>query len=396
MQQTWVRKAALAATTTVIMAAASAAPVFAGGSHHGEADWSGNDARNWEARHWDGGDWHNTPSISDPLATGLLSPLGLAVDDRGNVFVAQAFAGGISKISRGGAVSDFTSVPGGSTAGLALGRWGSLAFTSVVGNPMEGSAVTSLQKVGPGGGASEKLADLSAYEASANPDQINSYGFQDLDAACAAQLPADIGGVPISGSPFRGPVDSNPYAVADLGRYGWAVADAGGNDIVRVSRSGKVSTLAVLPPIPHKLTAGEASAMGLPSCVAGATFNFDPVPTDVEVGPGGLYVSSLPGGPEDASLGARGNVFRVNPFNGRVKLLATGFAGAVDLAVSPDGDIYVAELFGNKISKVKRGGAAKVVDLPGPAALEWARGKLYATSTTNLGAPVGQVVTIRP
>ncbi len=379
MNETRVKKAALAATATLIMAAVPALPSFAGDSRT------------------DGNHWKNSPSVSRPLATGLLSPLGLAVDDRGNVFVAQSFSGRISKIARGGSVTDFTGIAGGSTAGLALGKRGALAFTSVVGNPMEGLAVTTLQKVGSGGGASEKLADLSAYEASANPDQGNSYGFQDLDPACAAQLPPDVGGGgPIAGSPTPGAVDSNPYAVADLGRYGWAVADAGANAILRVSRWGKVSTIAVLPPISHKVTAAQAAAIGLPACAAGATFNFDPVPTDVEVGPGGLYVSSLPGGPEDASLGARGNVFRVDLRSGKVKLVATGFAGAVDLAVSPDGDIYVAELFANKVSKVKRGGAQKVVDLPGPAALEWARGKLYATTSADIGQPVGQVVTIRP
>ena len=54
-----------------------------------------------------------------------------------------------------------------------------------------------------------------------------------------------------------------------------------------------------------------------PACVVGEEYAFEPVPTDVEFGPDGwLYVSSLPGGPEDASLGARGAVFRVNPWTG--------------------------------------------------------------------------------
>ncbi len=42
--------------------------------------------------------------------------------------------------------------------------------------------------------------------------------------------------------------DSHPYAVASLGDGSWAVADAGGNDILKVDSRGHVSVIAVLPP----------------------------------------------------------------------------------------------------------------------------------------------------
>ena len=57
-------------------------------------------------------------------------------------------------------------------------------------------------------------ADVSAYEAEANPD--------------GAQ------------------VDSNPVGLWS-GRYGWVVADAGGNDVLHVSWWGRTSTLGVFP-----------------------------------------------------------------------------------------------------------------------------------------------------
>jgi len=140
-------------------------------------------------------------------------------------------------------------------------------------------------------------------------------------------------------------------------------------------------------------------AGGVPGCALDKTYNFEPVPTDVEVGPDGmLYVSSLPGGPEDASFGARGAVFRVNPWNGNVKEIASGFLGAVDLAVDDECTIYVAELFGNAITKVGRHGNQKVADVDGPGAVEYANGRLYVTAGNgfpNFGQPLARVVTIR-
>ncbi|MGO1933184.1 MAG: ScyD/ScyE family protein, partial [Cellulosimicrobium funkei] len=108
---------------------------------------------------------------------------------------------------------------------------------------------------------------------------------------------------------------------------------------------------------------------------------FEPVPTDVEVGPRGvLYVTTLPGGPEDASLGARGAVYTVDPWRGAVRRLATGFLGATNLAVSGDGTVYVAELFGGKVSQVGKRGPSTLVEVPLPAGLEWDGKGLLATT----------------
>ena len=118
------------------------------------------------------------------------------------------------------------------------------------------------------------------------------------------------------------------------------------------------------------------------------------MPTDVELGPDGLlYVSLLPGGPEDPSLGARGAVYTVDPSTGAVAFVAGGFLGATNIAVAPDGTVYVAELFGNQISRVVGTGGQPVVELPMPAAIEWADGKLYATVDVFGN---GSVVTITP
>src|SRR5204862_1259416 len=120
----------------------------------------------------------------------------------------------------------------------------------------------------------------------------------------------------------------------------------------------------VARPQKSAITAAAAAANGLPKCTIGKIYAFEPVPTDVEVSPlGYLMVSLLPGGPEDESLGARGAVMRVSPGEGEWSIIGRGFAGATNLAVAPGGRIYVAELFGNRISMLKNHVITPVVDL---------------------------------
>lgn len=191
-------------------------------------------------------------------------------------------------------------------------------------------------------------------------------------------LPPDRGVLP-----YTGIVEAHPYTVTP-GWHGWFVADAASNAILYVDWKGNVKTIAVLPPQePLVVTAEAAAAAELPPCVAGSSFIAEPVPTDVEVGPDGrLFVSTLPGGPEDPSLGARGSVYKVNPWNGAVWPIATGFAGATNLAVTPWGTVYVSELFGDQVSKVVKGAPVPIASLPSPSGLEWAKGKLYVGTDT--------------
>ena len=148
---------------------------------------------------------------------------------------------------------------------------------------------------------------------------------------------------------YTGEVDSHPYAVASLGDGSWAVADAGGNDILRVEPNGNVFTLAVLPNQPFKVTAEFAKENQLPKCTVGVTYRDEAVPTDVEVGPNGsLYVSTLPGG-----VGALGSVYKLSDraYN-TAHLVATGIPSATNLAVDKAGNIYVASLFAGLVFEV--------------------------------------------
>ncbi len=299
----------------------------------------------------------------DPLADGLVGPLSIDVSARGDVLVGQSFAGLVTKVSKKGAVTDLLQEPNASA--VAWGPFGIAMYT--LSNPEEGVAQLKIRFPN---GSTRVLADLRSYEESANPDAGGNYGAQGITDECAAEWPVDE----LGPAQYPGQIDSNPYALA-VAPWGVYVADAGANAILLVDWFGRVSTAAVLPPQPLVIP-DDPTGLGLPACVGGLTYNFEPVPTDIELSHSGAFVSLLPGGPEDPSLGARGSVVKVNLWNGSSRTVADGILGATDLAVTPRGDIYVTELFGGRVVKVTHSGLRTVSELPDPVAVEWNHGRL--------------------
>lgn len=354
-------------------------------------------------------DW----TVSQPLAEGLAGPVGLSVSNNGVLYVGELFSGNLTKIDRAGERTTVVSAPAGpegpsgGIAGVEATRLAQAAYVTSGGT-----------EAGPFGelrgfnyrGETRLLADLAAWEQAEDPDADVRYGFLDLPPTCS--LPGAE--PPFAPEGYAGVVESNPYAVtSDPG--GWVVADAGGNSLISVRRNGEVSTLAVLPRQELEIGAEEHAAINaaisegnegnepgdpdmalLPACVEGSTFAFEPVPTDVEMGPDGmLYVTTLPGGPESPGLGARGKVYSVDRRTGEVAEVASGFFAATNLTVADDGTIYVAELFGGRISRVVDGEPELVVEVPTPGAVDWHRGALYA-SIDLFGEQGGSVVRITP
>jgi sugar lactone lactonase YvrE len=124
-------------------------------------------------------------------------------------------------------------------------------------------------------------------------------------------------------------VDSNAVDVlADRGRL--IVADAGGNSLLKVRRSGSIEALSVFPnrPVPNPLEPGEIPMQA--------------VPTGVVKGPDGdLFMSQLTGFP--FPVGAA-NVYRVDPKTGEAVVFASGFTNIMDLAFDEDGTLWVLEI----------------------------------------------------
>lgn len=303
------------------------------------------------------------------LAGAYRSPLQFAV--RGNrVLVADG-----DQLRQAGKVAPVATGPrGGELAGVAFDASGGYAY----GTSTAGRTDTRLTIVT---GGHTVTADLSGFERAHNPDGRRSYGIDNPSACVRAAFKALDGG-PAS---YRAPVASRPVAVASSGGR-WYVADASGNDVLAVDAKGSVSLVAVLPRQGYTFSARIAQGLGLPSCVNGAHYNAEPQPTDVEVGPdGSLYVTVLPG---LYDLGQGGSVYRIDPRTHLATRIVLGLAGAMNVAVTSAGTVYVAEVVSGRISVVRSGRPVAYLTLPNAVGIESVGTRLYASTLASVSMGV--------
>ncbi|SCF17306.1 hypothetical protein GA0074695_3980 [Micromonospora viridifaciens] len=271
------------------------------------------------------------------VATGLDNPRGLAVTPDGVVLVAEAGRGGQGPCIVGGQDQTFclgatgavtairgrhqerivTGLPSLGTTNqsevlgphdIALTAAGPLVTIGLGTDPARraqlgpaGALIGQAVGIGPAG--ARAFADLAGYEAAHNPD---------------------------GDQPDSGP-DSNPYGLLPY-RDGAVVTDAGGNDLLRLDRHGRISTLAVFPTVPA------------PNPFGGPDLPMQFVPTTVAAGPdGAFYVGQLTGFPFPVG-GAK--VWRVVPGQAPT-VAADGFTTIADIAFDRKGRLLVLEIFAN-------------------------------------------------
>lgn len=324
------------------------------------------------------------------LADGLISPLSLAVDTGGTTYVTQNFVGTLAKVKPGRSTKVLYQSKGGNEVGGVSARNGRVVFTETASDDQ--GPTDSWVKVLTRHGKARTLAHVRAYENRKNPDGTVTYGARGISSSCASQWPVDKAGPAV----YQGLKDSHPYATWQA-RNRIYVADAGMNAIISISPRGRIHTVAVLPAVPVKITAELAAGVGVPSCAIGLTYYGEPVPTDVQrATDGSLYVTTEGGGlGEMMPLGA---LYRIK--GKHIHQVAGGLFAPVGLAIGEHGNVYVSQLFGGEIDKVKRNGTVRTfakVNMPG--ALDWA-GRLYATTDVLVGTdpgskPGGKVVRFR-
>jgi hypothetical protein len=267
-----------------------------------------------------------------PVVEGLDGPRGVAVGPAGRVVFAESdgsFSQVITKGRHTGSVTQLGTVPKQFLApAVDVGGRGQtfvLTMGSPPGAPPSPGAAT-LYRWTPGKGV-RAVADIAAYQQT-DPDPYNL---------------ADP------------PEETNPFGVAALPDGSALVADAAGNDLLRVYPGGRIVTVARLKPrvvrVPEALP-DEIDGQPLPP--AGTRVPSEAVATSVTVGADGYYyVGELRGFPATPGTSqiwriAPGSVNAVcdprAPHTGACRRYADGFTSIVDLGAGRDGSIYVVEL----------------------------------------------------
>jgi hypothetical protein len=324
------------------------------------------------------------PTVT-PVATKLLSPLSVAVAPDGTRYFSDNFAGVLYKQTPGAAPTVVFAGPKKAEVGAVSAVGGQLRFAVSQGDNEKGSVYTL-----DGTGAPVLVGDTGKAEKKQNPDGRYHYGFRNLPGSCHLdpQMPIQTWGLE----------ETHPYASTVINGTTY-VADAGANAVFAFAPDGSVRSFMV-PAAVVKVTKTAAENLELPKCTIGRKFALEAVPTDIEAGPDGkLYVTSLPGGPEDGSFGAAGRVLKIDPTSGKARTVVDGLVSPTGVAVGANGDLYVAQLFPGLISKVAAGShrAKPYAQLPLPADVEVVPGGLVATANALPGKkPKGQVVTITP
>jgi len=353
--------------TTVAAASALVVAGFASAAypHDGRGDGRSHD----RDRHHHHHDYSSGPSDPVVLTNGLNNPRQLDLVDGKVLLIAEAGAGG-------------TTCQGEGEDAMCIGATGSISgvlFPQAGTNREHKQLVTGLiSGAGPDGsfavgsdGVAQRSVHKSIYiqETFAPPDALpagipGEQSGQLLKAhAFGPAVPfADITGFETANDPDGHGFDSDPYAVIAR-RHDLLVADAAGNDILRVDHHGNVSLFAVLPNVVNDLTTAERGP-------AGADF----VPTSLALGPDGdVYVGGLVG-----EVAGAGQVVKLDGRTGAVKQVFEGFTTVTGVAVGPDCSLYVSQLFAPQaapitpdvngvLTKVTRDGVHHDIDVPFPA-----------------------------
>jgi hypothetical protein len=262
---------------------------------------------------------HPYPSQVRTVVGGLDMPRGVEALWPGATLVTQATdtASTVSLVLERGhkpaKVVKLAELAPGLPPAVDVGRHHTVYLLAAGGPPGVGAA---LYKWRPGYAAPKRVADIGAYQAG------------DTD-------PYDLEGIPD---------DTNPYGVAALPNGDVLVADAAGNDLLKVAPNGDISTVARLKP----------RMVQVPGAPAGTMAPSEAVATSVTVGRDGYwYVGELRGGPPTTGTS---QVWRIKPGSrnalcdpakpsqGSCRRYADGLTSIVDLAADRRGNIYAVSL----------------------------------------------------
>ncbi len=254
-----------------------------------------------------------------PVMTGLHNPRGLAFDNHGSLYVAEAGQGGSAPCA---VFSDGMTKcygPTGRISRLKNGVQAVVADGLPSNAPAGGNGATGPHNLAVEGGHLFVTDGLGA-----NPLNPEIQPFRALGQGTLIKVQpdrhwnvvTDISAFEAAHNPVGVP-DSNPYGLLGTGGHR-VLTDAGGNDLLEV-HGNHVEVLGTFPSRPDR--------------------NTDAVPTTVAKGPGGsYYVGELSGAPFNTGAA---NVYRVA--GGQATVYCSGFTAIISIALGPDGHLYVLQ-----------------------------------------------------
>ena len=289
------------------------------------------------------------PPGTEMYAGGLNNPRGLAFGPDGLLYIAEA----------GGVVTD-ACVTGPEGFTICYGQTGAVArvdadgavkrILSGLGN--SANQDTGMNATGPHDIAFADTTMVLVTGLGADPKVREALGpigadlgrLFKVDADGQKSVIADIAGYEASSNPDGGQIDSNPYKVAVLPDGAFAVVDAGGNSLLKVTPDGQISTLAVFK---------DAEAT-LPD---GSKMPYNNVPDALAISPDGtiLTVGNLTGAPFPVGAAA---IWSVPVAGGEPTKVTDGFTNIIDIAYGPDGSLYVLEILKGGLANLNPGDPA--------------------------------------
>ncbi len=269
------------------------------------------------------------PDWAEVVATGLANPRGLAIGPDGALYIAESGVGGEGPCATGpegseecfGESGAVTKVADGNQErvvdGLASRAAGGMNSTGPNDVALSGDNLYVL--MGFGGDPATRVdvnagADQFGYLLAVNDGQVSPV--------------IDVSSYETANNPDKGPIDTNPFALLMYQDGTGLIVDAGMNALLQLGQDAELSTLAVFPNEQAKAPDGTEMPMNA-------------VPTGVAVKDDGSYlVSQLTGFPFPPG-GA--NVFSVPAGGGDPAVAYDGFTNIIDVALGPDGSLYVLE-----------------------------------------------------
>jgi sugar lactone lactonase YvrE len=260
----------------------------------------------------------------------LNSPSGVAVDDKGNVYIADTQNHRVRKVNPGGTITTFAGrsrVP--SLSGGGLSGDGGPAISAELNSPL-GVAVDGQGNV--------YIADTQNHRVR----KVNPGGtITTIAGTGSGALPANQGGFSGDGGPATAAQLSGPRGVAVDGQGNVYIADYYNNRVRKVNPGGTITT------------------------IAGTGVRGD-------FGDGGNAISAQLDGPTGVAVDGKGNVYVVDHGNDRLRKVSPGgkitsIAGTgrpsedrllspTGVAVGRDGSVYIADTAYSRVRRVSPSG----------------------------------------